>query len=349
MNNRKIKNLLLLCAVCSLLFTNLSFGVFTKLGKAGLPSLKFGIGRAMGMGDAFVAIADDASAIYWNPAGLALLDNRQVLINHIDLMLTIRHEYLTSAFPTKLGTFAFSVMSLDCGQFEETTIEQYQGTGQFFTAGDIAFTASFARMFTEKFAFGASVKMVSERIWETSANAFAFDLGTYYNTGWQNVRLAMAIANFGPDAKFSGQQLRFTVSDPENYTWPWTITPIPVEYTTEKFPLPIIFRFGVAFDVLKLADDHRLTFAADLAHYNDINEKVNMGLEYQLMNFFLRGGYILNTDFEYAQDVLWTTGLSAGAGLKVDPYPDIHLGIDYAVRHMGRLGISHRVSMNVGF
>lgn len=340
--------IILLTALCSLLTTP-AYGVFTKLGMAGMPFLKIGIGRATGMGDAFVAIADDASATYWNPAGLALLKNREVLLNHIDWVLDTRHEYLTGAFPTNLGTFAVSVTSVNYGDLEETTIDNYQGTGRTFSASDLALGASFARMFTDKFAFGASVKAIQQRIWEMTSSAIAFDFGTYYNTGWQNVRLAMAIANFGPDALFSGKQLDFAVSEPEEYTWPWTITPIPATYKTEKFLLPIIFRFGVAYDIFKHENKTRLTAAADLAHYNDINEKVNLGLEYRFMNFFLRGGYILNTDFEYARELLWRTGLSAGAGIKLNPNPALHLGIDYAVRDMGRLGLSHRMSLNVGF
>jgi hypothetical protein len=349
MKNQNFKTSFLLLTICCLLFANLSYGVFTKVGMAGMPFLKLGIGRAMGMGDAFVAIADDASAAYWNPAGLALLKNREVLINHIDWILETRHEYIAGAFPTKLGTFALSVTSVNYGEFEQTTIDDYQGNGQMFTAGDLALSASFARMFTDKFAFGVSVKALQERIWEMSSNAIAFDFGTYYNTGWKNVRLAMTIANFGADALFSGKQLDFTVSAPENYNWPWTITPIPATYKTEKFLLPIIFRFGVAYDLFKYEEKTRLTFAADLSHYNDINEKVNLGFEYQLMNFFLRGGYVLNTDFSYAEDLKWETGLSAGAGVQLNPYPKIHLGVDYAVRDMGRLGITHRMTLNLGF
>jgi len=349
MKNSKIKTFSLLLTICYLLLANVSYGMFTKIGMAGMPFLKLGVGRATGMGDAFVAIADDASAAYWNPAGLALLKNREILLNHIDWILETRHEYLAAAFPTKLGTFAVSVTSVNYGEFEETTIDQYQGTGRTFDAGDLSVGASFARMFTDKFAFGATVKAIQQRIWEMTSSAVAFDFGTYYNTGWQNVRLAMSIANFGPDAIFSGSQLDFTVSDPENYTWPWTITPIPATYKTEKFPLPIVFRFGVAYDIFKIEEKSRLTFAADLAHYNDINEKVNLGLEYKFMNFLIRGGYILNTDTQYAKDLGWRNGLSFGGGITLNPVHNLNFTVDYAYRDLARLGISHRVTLNVGF
>ncbi len=342
-----IKYLLILTAI-SLLLTTPAFGVFTKLGMAGMPFLKLGVGRATGMGDAFVAIADDASAAYWNPAGLALLKNREIILNHIDWVMETRHEFITAAFPTNLGTFAFSLTNVDYGTFEETTIDQYQGTGRTFSATDLAFAVSFARMFTDKFSFGGSVKTVQQRIWDLSASAFAFDLGTYYNTGWRNLRLAMAIANFGPDANFSGKQLDFTENNRSDWTWPWTYEEIPATYKTDKFPLPIIFRFGFAYDIIN-QDNMKLTWATDLAHYNDINEKVNIGLEYTFTNFALRAGYILNTDADYSQNLLWKTGLSFGAGFYVSPVSNLKLKLDYAYRDVGRLGGSHRITLQVGY
>ena len=85
--------------------------VFNKIGMAGLTFLKIGVGRCTGMGDAFVAVADDASAAYWNPAGLALVGGRQAVVNHIDWIADINHEYVAVVFPTRNGTFAFDVIA----------------------------------------------------------------------------------------------------------------------------------------------------------------------------------------------------------------------------------------------
>jgi len=68
-----------------------SQALFTKIGMAGLTFLKIGVGRSSGMGDAFVAVADDATAAYWNPAGLALVTGRQALVNHVDWIADINH------------------------------------------------------------------------------------------------------------------------------------------------------------------------------------------------------------------------------------------------------------------
>ncbi len=320
--------------------------IFTKIGMAGLPFLKIGVGRCTGMGNAFVAVADDATAAYWNPAGLALVGNRQVVVNHVDWIADINHEYFAFVTPTTVGSFALAVTALTLGEFEETTVEEYQGTGRTFTGADIALGVSFARMITEKLAFGLTAKVVSEKIWDVGCAGAAFDFGVHYNTGWRNFRLAMAIVNFGPDLSYSGSQLDFTY-DP-GWEWPWSREPIPGTALTETFPLPVIFRFGVAYDILR-SEHSYLTGAVDLNHFNDVNEKVNLGLEYNYRPLYLRAGYIVNTDLDYADDLGWMTGLSAGVGFKVRPAGAFGLRLDYNYRELARLGGSHRLSLGIDF
>lgn len=320
---------------------------FTKVGMAGLPFLKIGVGRCTGMGDAFVAVADDASAAFWNPAGLALVGRRQIVLNHIDWLADVNHEYLAAVVPTPVGNWGVSMTALSLGQFEETTIDEYQGTGRTFTGTDLAAGVSYSRMFTDKLAFGLTAKVVSEQIGDYVGTAgVAFDFGIHYNTGWRNLRLAMAMANFGPDLRYTGNKLNFTHNP--DWEWPWTREPIPATYLTETFPLPTIFRFGLAYDLFR-GEASRLLAAVDLNHFNDVNEKVNFGLEYRYGAFFLRGGYILNVDPDYARRVGSSTGLSAGTGLTFRPAGAFDLGFDYSYRNLGRLGMSHRLTLALGF
>ncbi|MEO0072512.1 MAG: PorV/PorQ family protein [candidate division WOR-3 bacterium] len=326
--------------------SNVSHAVFTKLGKAGFAFLKIGVGRATGMGEAFVAVANDVSATYYNPAGLASLKAREFLLSHNEWILTSRLEYLAYAHPTNFGTFGLAVTYLNYGEFEETTIDNYQGTGRTFSAGDVALALSYARMFTDKFAFGGNVKFIQERIWDLTANAVALDLGTYYNTGWKNLRLAMTISNFGPDARFTGKQLDITISNPENWTWPWTISPIPATYKTENFILPTIFRVGLAYDLVS-NENYLLTGAADLVHYNDLNERVNVGFELNIKNYYLLAGASINTDFDYASNVLWRSSLCGGLGARFNIYGTSALNLDYIIRDLGRLGLAHRINLKL--
>lgn len=317
---------------------------FTKIGMAGLPFLKLGVGRCSGMGDAFVAVADDASAAYWNPAGLALVGQRQVVFNHMDWVADINHEYGALVLPAQAGSFGVAVTALSLGEFEETTIEEYQGTGQSFTGTDLALGLSYARMVTDKLAFGVTGKLVSEKIWNVGCSGLAFDFGVHYNTGWRNLRVAMAIVNFGPDLRYSGNQLNFYY-DPD-WEWPWSREPIPGTLLTETFPLPVIFRVGVAYDFYRTDDSH-LTGAVDLNHFNDVNEKVNIGFEYFWRPVHVRGGYIVNTDLDYAREIGMLTGLSGGVGFRIRPTDNFGVSLDYSVRMLERFGPSHRVALGL--
>ena len=323
--------------------------VFTKLGMAGDQFLKIGVGRPTGMGDAFAAVADDASATFWNPAGVALLDNREVLLNHIQWIADVNHDYIALVTPTAAGNFAFAVTALTMGNMQVTTIDEPQGTGQVFTASDLAFGVTYARKFTDKFSFGATVKGIQERIWDMTASDVAFDFGVHFNTGLKSLRLGMAISNFGPDTRFSGKELDFDYSNP-NYTWPWTRTPVAGEELTQSYPLPIIFRFGFAYDLIS-GKNQKLVAAADLMHFNDVNEKVGVGMEYALYGFKLRAGYVINTDGSYTQSIGAEDGLSAGAGVDVAPFGKgkTKFSVDYGYRNLGRLGTSHRVNLNIRF
>jgi hypothetical protein len=323
------------------------YAVFTKVGMAGMPFLKIGVGRCTGMGDAFVAIADDASAAYWNPAGLALAQRRQVILNHVDWISDISHEYISMVVPTRAGNLGLAMTALRMGEFKETTIDQYQGTGRTFSGSDLALGLSYARMFTDKLAFGLTAKAITEQIWNVGATGAAFDFGVLYNTSWRNLRIGMAIANFGPDMHYEGEMLN-TTHTPAEWTWPWSIQPIDVSYLTETFPLPVTFRFGLAYDFIR-SDHSYLTGAVDLNHFNDVNEKVNFGLEYNYRPLYLRAGYILNTDMNYASNLGWATGLSVGAGFRVKPLSMLGLNLDYNYRNLARLGDSHRITLAVDF
>ena len=117
--------------------------------------------------------------------------------------------------------------------------------------------------------------------------------------------------------------------------------------------LPTSFRFGIAYDIIEamnLAKDSRLTAAIDITHPSDINETVNFGLEYGLANvFFLRGGYILNADNSYQEELGWLTGLSAGLGARAKPAQGLSLGLDYTFRYLQYVKPTHRLQLTVGF
>ncbi|HDQ98923.1 MAG TPA: PorV/PorQ family protein [candidate division WOR-3 bacterium] len=347
-------SLLLSALVATLLVVSAADAGFSKVGTTGANFLKIGVGRATAMGDAFVALADDPSASYFNPAGLALV-GRSIQFNHVEWIADLRHDYLTAALPVPgFGTVGLSVTALTMGDMEQTTVDnpgtpvrEDDGTGQIFGASDFAFAVSYARVITDKLSFGLTVKAVNQNIWDMSASAVGADLGLYYNTGFKSLRIGAAVQNYGTQLAFSGRQLDFT------FPWPDSgPSQLPGSYRTNPAPLPTLFRFGIAYDLIEAteADPSRLTGTVELVHPSDINETVNFGFEYGVRDlFFLRGGYVLNTDLDYAADVGYLTGLTAGVGVKAAPAEGLTLGLDYTFRYFSYLNPTHRVLLTVGF
>ncbi len=341
----KIRNGLIL----GLILVGIALGGMTKLGTTAAPLLKIGIGRATGMGEAFVAVADDASSSFWNPAGLSILGSRQLIFNHIDWIADVNHDYITFAMPLKIGTVAFSVTALTMGEMRNTILDdattldvrEDTGTGLTFGANQLALGVSYARLITDKLSFGATVKGINERIWDNSATGLGVDVGLHYNTGFRSLRLGMVMTNLGSEMAYTGRQLDF--ADTLQNTDP------PATYKTTPSPLPTIFRFGISYNLMETARDY-LLFAADIVHPADVSETVNFGLEYCANKLlFIRAGYIFNMDTDYGADVGRETGICAGLGVAFKIRDQIDLNLDVGYRVMKYLGGSPRVTLNIGF
>jgi hypothetical protein len=309
-----------------------AYGAFSKVGTTGANFLKIGIGRAAGMGDAFVAVADDASACYFNPAGLAQV-SRVVALNHANWIADLNLDNIAVVLPLRsLGTMAFNVTALTMGEMQMTTVDNPStlpredlGEGlPKFSAADFAVGASYARIITDKLSFGLTAKAVTQTVQDMAATAVGADLGT---------QLA-----------FAGRQL--------DYNFGWTDSgpsAVPGSYKTEPAGLPTSFRFGVAYDLVS-SPTSRLTTAVDIAHPSDINETVHLGFEYDYNHFFqARAGYVLNADMDYQDELDWMTGLSAGAGIVANTGRGVKLGLDYAFRYYEYLDPVHRLMLTVGF
>jgi hypothetical protein len=352
---------------------------FAKLGTSGAQFLKIGVGRGAAMGEAFVAVSDDAAATYWNPSGLGLLTSREVTFQHNEWIADIRHDYLSVILPFgTFGTMGISLTVLTMGSMEytavddpNTTIREDTGTGTYFNASDFALAFSFGRMFTDRLSAGVSVKAIQEMIWDMSATGFAADFGIHYNTGFKGLRIAAAMSNFGADISYGGGRL-IVVQDYTNvYDNDLDYDPVPVEERTTPFPLPLMFRFGLAIDPIA-SEASRLTLALDLNHPNDNYETINFGVEYGYLNtLFLRFGYkmYLNMDYmkamtggdpiyddegeitgyEWGDETEWLlNNLTAGVGFNLKAGATA-LKVDYTYMNKGILKATHRIGLTIGF
>jgi hypothetical protein len=314
----------------------------TKAGTSAAQFLKIGVGcRAAALGGAYVAMADDAAALFWNPAGLAQMDHNEVLFMHSQWLADT--EFNFGGVVTHFGSNALGayVTALNYGEWEVTTVDAPDGTGEIMAANDIALGASYARSLTDRFSFGFNVKYVKQSIWHMSASSFAFDVGTLYITRFNNMRIGMSMANFGTKMEMGGKDARvFHDVDPGLTGHNEAIT---AYLDTDSWDLPLNFRVGVAMDVLT-GDPFRCTMAVDALHPNDNDEAINLGTEVMWSDFIaLRGGYkaLGRKDSE--------EGLTFGGGLRYPLTMGTAVKIDYAYSDWGRLDYVHRFSMGLEF
>ena len=299
-------------------------------------------GRAVGMGSAFVGVANDVSAIYWNPAGLASLKGVNVMFDHTEWLADIKYNFLAASYTIgELGTIGLSFTSSDVGEMKVTTIEQPDGTGEVFTVSDAAFSVAYALQLTDKFSIGFNPKFVYQSVWKMNATAFAMDLGVQYITPFDGMVLAMSISNFGTKMQLSGNSnLILHDIDPVNGG---NNDKIPAYLETESWSLPLNFRVGVAYNPV-YTDMHKLTIAVDASHPNDNYESINAGAEYIYNNFIsLRGGYkslFLNTSEET---------FTLGFGLRQQLMDNVAIMVDYAYQDFGRLSDIQKFSVGINF
>ena len=186
----------------------------TNVGTAGAQFLKIGPGaRVDSLGGAFGGLANDATTIYWNPAGLSQLKQTSFSDTHTIWLADIRYNYLAFATPVeKVGTLGASVTFLNVPDTEITTLAKPDGTGLWYSAWDAAVSVAYSRQLYEKesgvnLSFGVNAKYIHQQIHRESATGVAVDVGTLYHTGWRSLRIGMCFSNFGPEMRFSGPDL----------------------------------------------------------------------------------------------------------------------------------------------
>ncbi|MBN1622455.1 MAG: PorV/PorQ family protein [Endomicrobiales bacterium] len=291
-------------------------------GTTGLNFLKIEVGaKSSAMGGAFSAVCDDASAVYWNPAGLANLDYKQLSIMHLSWFEGINYQFLSYVHPVNnLGTLGASIYYLSVGD-----IPSYDNNGARLNGdigvSDMAFALSYGRSST-KLDYGLTIKFIQEKLDDVSASAYALDAGILYklNTtflrSWmkdkigQEFKIALGLQNMGPDVKF----------------------------IQKEDPLPLNYRLGISQDFFY----NSLTIACDVNLPKDNDYYINSGIEYKITDWVaLRGGYKFqsnNPEHSVQPDLVGGIGLG-----------NEFVTVDYAFVPYGVLGETHRIGLNMRF
>jgi len=180
---RKKYNLIFVIITLSVLLFSMPQVAWCKA-SGGQPGafLSWGAGaRSLGMGKAFVSIADDASATYWNPAGLAQIDRKEITALHAILWADTIYDFISYVHPiTGMGTVGGSITRLYSGKFDgrdENNIPTHE-----FSNSQTALGASYGKQIVDVLALGASIKYVTHSLDDHKNGNFTFDIGGMYKS-----------------------------------------------------------------------------------------------------------------------------------------------------------------------
>jgi hypothetical protein len=303
----------------------------SRTGGSGMQFLKISPdARAMSMAGSTVAITNDVSAMFWNPAGITGVDTGKVtaMVSHTRYFGDISSNFGGAVFKAgKLSYIGFQVFSMNYGTMDETTEFDSKGTGRTFTVSNYLVGLSYAKILTNSFSFGVNGKYANEGFGGMNIHNVLFDLGLKYDVGVKHTRFGISFSNFGFNVSPSGDVsiLKFDgETDINSFS---TVT------------VPGIFRIGLAFDPLH-TPEHVITAAGQLNHPTDNNETYSLGLEYNYLKLlYLRTGYEFGSDQKYVAP-------SAGLGLHIRRGFG-GIAIDYGYLAKQSLGANHRITLAV--
>lgn len=278
--------------------------------------LKIPVGpRAIAMGQAFVAVADDANAVFWNPAGLNQLGGTMLTAQYDSFISTISYEFLAAA--TKLGNNAAIGLGskiLTTGPPEQATDSNGNATSGSVYENYMDVDLAGAYRLSYYFDVGLTAKYINKNLSGTSASTFAVDLGVLYKTPVPHFTAGLNLQNLGP-----GQG---------------------------SYPLPRNLKIGVAY---RMFDDN-FTTDFDMNFPDDNAISANLGGEYWYKDTLVgRFGYQFQGSVDQNQvGIGGKAGLYLGAGVKVAAFKD-YIGLDYAWTNDGFLGAENLFALDFYF
>lgn len=299
-------------------------------------------GEAIGLGGAYTAIANDASALYWNPGAVSRTGKNAVYASQTNWLVGSRHQWFgAKLMVTRQDAIGLSFNSLNYGARERvTTVDQPDGTGEYWNASDLSLNLTYCRNLTDRFSIGGSLKYINQQIWHESASGFAVDLGLLFITQFNGLRIAATLTNFGSELQLDGRDLLHRIDlDPQASGNNETIV---ARLKTDSWPIPLTFHVGAAMPIIR-SNNMTVTLAADAVRPTDNTETLNVGGSVEIMKILsLRGGYqtLFRNDSQ--------TGMTLGLGLRV-PNPFADLKFDYAFQDFGLFGNIQSAGIGVSF
>lgn len=286
----------------------------SKAGTSAFPFLKINVGaRAVGMGGAFTGLANDESALYYNPAGISSFEENRFILGYHNYFVEMQSGF--AGYIRQLSdqmSLGGWVSYLNYGEFIET--DSFGTTTGTFGGGDVLAAVTIAVRQGYNLTFGGTLKFIYERIHHFSATGFAVDLGAKYSNDRGRFSFGAAVQNLGK---------QLSALNTETYRLPLTVRG-GLSVRPKAFPLIL------ATDLI-LPVDNDLVFAFGTEYY-------------EFEPFYARIGWnSFGSNFRAANSDDQWAGLSLGVGFDIN---EMH--ISYAYSPSADLGESHRITFTGG-
>lgn len=337
---------LLVILVVLMATSGLYAGDVDRKGTAAAPELKIPVGgRNFALSGADIAGTGGVDAVYWNPAGLSMLNGGSVAFSTMSYMgdAGITVNYFNGGYDLGFGVLGVSFKSLDAGDIPLTTnSDPLNESGATFTADYSIFGLTYANKFSDAISFGVTMNYISESVPQASATGVAFDFGLQYRNlgGINNLDFGIVAKNIGPDMAFEGTALlhQGTV---DGSILPEYFYSIP----TETFVLPANYQLGLTYN-MRFDADNTLKLAGAFVSENLNSDRVLLGGEYGFMDMlFARAGYEISPQNTEEQNVFGFTG---GLGLKYS-FGTVALKADYVYQSMEYFGGNSLINLGLDF
>ena len=348
-----IHKMFLSALLITLLLSNCFAQDFQKLAQTGFGFLSVvSDARASGMAEAMTSLQTNSSSLFFNPAGMARMENFVEVSGSTNQWIAdIKHYTVGMAINPAHGDYGvlgFSLQYVDYGSFIGTQVNKATDRGYddigIFKLNALAIGVGYAKSLTDRFSVGAQVCWARQNLGDsyipnenkiiplrdssgnvipnqyadsayTATNKLTplvFAFGTQFKTGIKSLVFGMSVRNFSGDMK----------------------------YAQEEFQLPLVFTLGISMDLMDFFEkaplDQSLLMSIDASHYRDHPEQLKIGLEYKIMNILsLRGGYITNSD---------ESGMSYGVGIS-----KFGFAFDYSYTPFGIFSNVQRMSARFSF
>ncbi len=299
--------------------------------------------RPAGMGEAFVGVADDVTAIYWNAAGLSQLSRNQICLMHTAWLQDVNYEYAAYALPINgFGSLGLDIIYLNAGSIYKTTEDsfgQYVLTTDKASASDYRISLAYAKKLSDflgqdspvsDLSVGINLNVIGEQIYNDSGGGFAVNLGALYYPRYETYSLGMTLENIG--------------------------------MSTNRPEMPSIIKFGFGYRfalenaMLPFTEEGKFTFIENNATgvfdviYDIIAQtaRVHLGAEkYWELNKY--HNVCLRLGYKFGEDLGFPAGLTMGLGYRLTAAKDLTFDVDYVWTPYAELGSSNRISITGKF